>query len=310
MAGEENEWLSAHLKRWRKRYLFGFALILFLTTLIFVWRLGHQELAKFIAYLLGGGMLLWQVAVSSRRAEAMEKAVALTEKGNTAERFKNAIEHLGHKSVSVHLGGVYALHHVAWDVEDYRWPVRDILCSNIREITTQKDYKPRVTTIAESATIHNKSRSLVIVRPTIEIETILSVLFSKAYHKVYQDLFPNLESANLQGARLFDADLRRANFFNTNLQQVMFGNADLRGALLNFANLQDAYLTRANLQGAHLTSANLQGTYLQGTNLTKAKDLTIEQLLHAKTLYKAQLPVGMEEEIRQRKPELFDNPYP
>ena len=67
----------------------------------------------------------------------------MTEKGNIAERFKNAIEHLGKGSVSVRLGGIYALHHIAHEVEEYRKRVFEILCAHIRETTTHMEYKTR-----------------------------------------------------------------------------------------------------------------------------------------------------------------------
>ena len=89
-----------------------------------------------LGYLIGGVLLIWQISVAGRRATAAEKTAELTEKGNIAERFKNAIEHLGNDSASVRLGGVYALHHIAQEVEDYRKRVFEILCAHIRETTT------------------------------------------------------------------------------------------------------------------------------------------------------------------------------
>ena len=62
-------------------------------------------------------------------------------------------------------------------------------------------------------------------------------------------------------------------------------DAKLQGADLGSAKLQGAVLFRAKLQGAKLHGANLQGT-----NLTKAKNLTREQLDEACGDDKTKLP--------------------
>ena len=243
-----------------------------------VWFQFDPESAKFAAYLLGGLLLLWQVSASSQRATAAEKMASAAEKGNIAERFKNAIEHLGHDSASIRLGGIYALHHIAWETEEYRGWVIQIMCAHIRGTTTSIGYKPREETIsAERYLLQYK-------KPSIEIESILVVLFNKVYHQIYKELFANLESANLQGANFAHTDLERTSFFSADLQYALFSNA----------NLRDAIFFNTNLQGA---------------DLTNAKNLTVKQLLQAKTLYKAKLPDGMEQELKKQKPKLFEEPH-
>ncbi len=74
-----------------------------------------------------------------------------------------------------------------------------------------------------------------------------------------------LETDEKEGAR---ADLSR-----TDLQ-----GADLRDADLREADLRDANLQGADLRDADLRETSLAGANLQGTNLTKAKNLTWEQL--------------------------------
>ena len=256
--------------------------------------------AKFVAYLLGGGLLLWQVRASSQRAKAaedtataMQKTADLTEKGNIAERFKNAIEHLGHTSPSIRLGGIYALHHIAIDEDDYCKRVFQILCAHIRETTTQEGYKQQERFIP--------GIDVNVIHPSIEIESILDLLFTRTPEcEIYKGCSAYLEHANLVGATLVRANLQNAFLFSSNLEDAYLSNANLQGAFLDFSNLQ----------GARLGNTNLQGCNLQRANLSNAKNLTIEQLLKAKSLYQAKLPDGMEAEIRQHKPELLENPNP
>ncbi len=389
------------------------------------------ELAKFVAYLTGGGLLLWQVMASSQRAnaadetaKAMQKTADSTEKGNIAERFKNAIEHLGHESPSVRLGGIYALHHIAQDEKEYRERILEILCGHIRDTTTQDGYKPRMIQIGEE-------NSEMFSQPNIEIQSILKLLFidspgcdiyteftanlehselkattlgnTNLQHAVF--LKANLQGANFEGAGLqsacfayaylnsalfisvklqganfggavlqdanfrnanlnsttfygaelqraildetdlqdanfhnakfnsatfVSAKLQRANFGEANLQSAYFLNANLYRAIFNKAVLRKSHFERANLQDANFIGAKLQDTYfeevdlqnadfegadlqnanLQGADLTGANNLTTEQLLTAKTLYQAKLPDEIEAEIKQRKPELLEEPKP
>ena len=51
-------------------------------------------------------------------AKSQADAVLKTEQGQRQDRLKNAIEHLGHKSDSVRLGGAYELFHLAKDTLD------------------------------------------------------------------------------------------------------------------------------------------------------------------------------------------------
>ena len=303
------------------------------------------ELAKFAAYLIGGTLLLWQVMASSQRAKAaeetasaMQKTADSTEKGNIAERFKNAIEHLGHESPSVRMGGIYALHHIAQDVKEYRERVFEILCAHIRETTAQKEYKPQERFIPET--------DVSVIRPHIEIQSILKLLFADSPEcDIYTEFTANLEYSNLKGATLGNTNLQHANFEGADLQDANFRGASLREANLEEANLQDAdfsdaesegayfggaHLYHANfsdaeLQGAHFGEADLQGTHfegadlqkasffnanLQGAGLTRAQNLTTEQLLTTKTLYQVKLSDGVKAEIKQRKPKLLEEPKP
>jgi hypothetical protein len=82
----------------------------------------------------------------------------------------------------------------------------------------------------------------------------------------------NLSSADLSGARLYDAILSRA---------------DLSCAKLYGAKLYGAYLSDANLSGADLSCANLYGANLSGADLSDA-DLSFADLSGAK-LYGADL---------------------
>ena len=197
-----------------------------------------NEVLKFLGISMGGILIALQALMSYRRAKAMEDAVEKTEQGQRQERLKNAIEHLGHESDSVRLGGAYELFHLAKDTlgedlkEKLSQTVLDILCAHIRRTTSKSEY-----------------REAYLSKPSEEIQSLLTLLFVQK-HEVFRGCRTNLQGSWLNGANLRDARLEKA--------------------ILTKARLRGANLSRARLQGADLTSAGLQGTKLIRARLQKA----------------------------------------
>ena len=260
-----------------------FGAIVAVSLLIYLWHCVSPEFAKFVGYLIGGVLAVWQVVASNRRATAAEKTAESMEKGNVDERFKNAIEHLGHKSASVRLGGVYALHHLAQEEENYRKRVFEILCAHIRETTIAKSYKRR-------PLIPGKNCN----EPTVEIQSILNLLFiSESGKKIYQGNRADLQMAHLQGANLMEA----------NLEQALILGADLHGALLVGANLKSVTFANVDLNRTVLLGADLEGAYME-----RALNLDFVNLKSVKTLYRAKISLELAKQIEARNPELFEKP--
>ena len=258
------------------------------------------EILKFLGIGMGGILLVVQAVTSYRRAKAMEdaakaqanaadaqakateqqaKANQNTEEGQRQERLKNAIEHLGHPSDSVRLGGAYELFHLAKDTEELCQTVLDILCAHIRRTMGESKYRKE-----------HKSK------PSEEVQSLLTLMFVEE-HAVFKGCGinlqgswlngANLERARLQGATLVEAQLQGAKLPFAQLQGAGLWEAQLQGADLNGAQLQGAKLFRAQLQGAELWEAQLQGAGLWEAQLQGAK-LFLAQLQGA-GLWEAQL---------------------
>jgi hypothetical protein len=88
--------------------------------------------------------------------------------------------------------------------------------------------------------------------------------------------------AQLQNADLMDADLCNTDLHQADLEYADLSNAQLRAAKLTRASLRDANLDRADLTQADLYKANLRGV----------RNLTDEQLSHARQLWGATMPDG------------------
>lgn len=87
---------------------------------------------------------------------------------------------------------------------------------------------------------------------------------------------------NLSEANLSEANLSQSNLTKAILRNTDFTKANLSGANLSRANLNNAYLLGANLENTNFSEADLSGSNLSNTDLSKAKNLTDEQLQKAK----------------------------
>ena len=248
--------------------------------------LGLTDKNKILTFLgigMGGILLALQAVIANRRARAMEdaanaqakateeqaKANENTERGQRQERLKNAIEHLGHISDSVRLGGAYELFHLAQDTEDLRQTVMDILCAHIRRTTREEKYWG----------MHK-------FQPSEEVQSLLTLLFVKEY-KVFKGCHINLQGSWLNGANLSRARLYGAKLVEASLQGAELREARLQGARLERIHLQGANLEEAHLQGADLREAKLQVAYLYRTELQGA--CLMEARLQGATLTSARL---------------------
>ena len=231
------------------------------------------RILELVGIAMGGVLLTIGTAIAHRRARAMEEAAKAqaeaakaqaaankgAEDGRRQERLKNAIEHLGHDSDSVRLGGSYELFHLAKDTEYLRQTVLDILCAHIRWTTGEDEYR-------------RKFKS----KPSEEIQSLLTLLFVRA-HEVFRGCHINLRGSWLAGAILNRARFLEADLSRTYLQQSFLVEAHLQAAFLAEAKMQGAFLHKGRLRGANLSLANMQGADLSGSHLQRV------------SLYKTQL---------------------
>ena len=218
-----------------------------------------HEALKFVGIGMGGVLVALQALMSYKRAKAMEEtantqasAVLKTEEGQRQERMKNAIEHLGHESDSVRLGGAYELFHLAEDTEALRQTVLDILCAHIRHTTGQREYRKRY----ES-------------KPSEEIQSLLTLLFVQS-HCIFNGCHINLRESWLNGADLREARLEKAVLFRAHLREICLYRARLQGADLTEAQLQKAYLAEACMQEVSLVESHMQKAILWSAHLQRS----------------------------------------
>ena len=266
------------------------------------------EFLKFYAYAAGGIILIWQVRIANRRATALEKTAALGEKGNTTERFKNAIEHLANASEPIRIGGIYGLYHVAREASEYVDTVLKILYAHAKLIMADPEYTKTKEPSNEMAAILDVLFPIIPDDENQKIEVLFEKVNISGWHLEGADLqsrhmkHVDGPGVNLTWANLRDANLSRARLHRAKLHRAKLANANLLAANFFYADLVQAELEDVDLSKAILSGANLKNAYMSGAHVVA------EQLLNAETLYKAHLNDCVREEILRRKPKLLDDP--
>lgn len=218
-----------------------------------------DQALTFIAVGMGGILVALQALMSYKRASALEdtsraqvKANEHTETGQRQERLRSAIEHLGHASESVRLGGAYELLDLARDTAHLREPVFEILCAHIRRTTSTGEYRTRHHT-----------------KPSEEVQSLLTLLFAKE-HSVFAEFRADLQDTWLRGAQLKNARLSKCDLTGAVLESADLSEASLSDAFLISTNLRHAVLEEANLQRAWFFGADLRSAYMNFARMERA----------------------------------------
>ena len=152
----------------------------------------------------------------------------------------------------------------------------------------------------------------------------VSGAFLKQTDLRYADMFRAfLAKAILRNSDLEGARLRKTIFRNSDMRGVNLDKTDLRGADLEGTDMREATLIDADLTGAQLQDANLGLTRFYGADLNRAnlknadircaklkgvKNLTVEQLAGASTLYQAEMDPNLLRQVKEKIPHLLETP--
>ena len=271
------------------RHLITFSIIAALISL-FLFLSGDKELAKFIAYIIGGVLIIF---LTNRRAKAMEKNVRLSEKGQSIERFKSAVKLLGEHESVTSVGAVYALHRMAQDEPKVCESAFDVLCEYIRQaekgdVATQIALKLIFGTDgADHYNVASREANLsgaCLANRDLSNLTLIASDLSNA----------DLSNANIRGTGFTESNLTEAEIRNVQADSsTIMRKAVLKGIKVSSADLSDIDFSEADFRPSDVVSsfkhvdfsncdfnnARMDGASFDSSNFKGAKNLTKEQIL-------------------------------
>lgn len=201
-------------------------------------------------------LAIWRGLVADRQASAAQLQTKEAQRqAETAqrvllnERYQTGAEMLGSSSMTVRLGGIYALERLASEhPEDYHVQVVKLFCAFARNPTENNE-----------AEFYREGSVL-----RADVQDVMQAIASRSAEGVAIELTEDFK-LYLRGANISSLQVQYAN-----LSRAWLTNAKLSGAVLPYANLSGARLRRADLSGAKLWGANLTGTMLRDADLTGA----------------------------------------
>ena len=226
------------------------------------------------AGLVIGGVLALMLAYW--RSRTADRQVETERAGQRSERFQRSAESLGHESMVVRHGAVFALQRLVDDDPDtYYVEVVKLLCAFLR--APGLDIAPGAADIPV-ARMHQAR--------TEAVETIVDWLGSHRRIGLEQrdpsDFVPDFSRANLEHLQLrTGSNLSGVVFSRANLSNALMLGADLSGADLTATNLAGAQLGGTKLREADLNDADISGSVFHVSRANVATGLRGDQIRSA-----------------------------
>ena len=217
-----------------------------------------RNIALVVAAPVGLWLAIWRSRVSERQAKTAQQSLL-------NERYQKGAEMIGNEVLSVRLGGIYALQHLAEESpEQYHIQIMQLFCASLRSHTNDQNL--------ESDQGKTESVNPLTIRP--DIEAIMSAIQSRSDSGIAlereSEFRLDLRGSDLRGGQLLDTDLSGAHFHRSNLSEVNFANTDLTDANLFYTDLSRATFRNVRFTRTRLQFTNLSEAMLQNEDLTRA----------------------------------------
>jgi hypothetical protein len=161
------------------------------------------------------------------------------------ERYSKAVEQLGHDSIDVRIGAIYALERTARDSVDDHGPIMEVLTAFLREHSAAEGPQLGAASAPEPSTVKRLTVLPDDFRLRPDFQAAATVIGRRNVHHDHQGSVLQLERVKLQ--------------------QVRLTGAVLTGAMLGWANFAGAELNEAHLEGANLMGADLRASLCERT---------------------------------------------
>lgn len=207
------------------------------------------------------------------------KTLRLNREGQITERYSRSVEQLGHASVDVRLGGIFALERIARDSPGDRATIVEILTAFVREHSSVPDPNAVGGRAPTSDPV------------TTDLQAALTVIGRRETGT--DDRLLNLGHTGLHRADLSGGSWAHALFNYSNMSHCTFYEADLEGAFFYRASLEHCTFGRADCRGAHFILTMLRGSSFEGADARRA-NFTAANLSEARFSVKGVTPARLD----------------
>lgn len=230
-----------------------------------------RNVGLIIAALTALPVAIWRGVVADKQSAAAQSQADAAQQSLRNERYQKGAEMLGHESLSVRLGGTYALQRLAEEFpEEYHVQITGLFSAFTRHPT------------ADEAYVEEVKLKFGIPRLREDVQAVVRAIGRRNRRKIdlerEEGLDLDLTSAYLTLGDLREANLAYAILTRANLSRATLTRADFRSTTLAFADLRNASLEQAVLYEAKLVGTKLSDAILSRANLSGVIGLTQEQL--------------------------------
>ena len=230
------------------------------------------------------------------------------------DAFTKAVELLGHESIAVRQGGIYALGRLASEAEGEHPKIMDIVAAYIRDMSVQhiereiaKHLPPEKAASDEAeesmqmVEMHHRRENIIrwlasnLPMP-IDLDAAIAVIRER---RVEFDREPTSERGHifdLSNAFLFNADFSRTSLARVNLSDCRF-----YGCLFVGTTLAGSNIAKSDFKGSDMEDAKFDNADIRGVDLSEARNLTQAQVDSADDDRGTQFPKGITPPEKWRK---------
>ncbi len=217
----------------------------------------QNEARRTTVALLAGAFAGVSIFYTARTYRLSQRTQELARDGVITDRYSKAVEQLGHASVEVRLGGIFALERLARDSVSDAPTIAEVLSAFVRS---------RAGAVNRGQRAHHDDGAAVV--PEEDVAAAVLVL---ARRDPSADQVIDLRSVSLRRIRLRGARFSHAAFMRADLSEALLEGADLSRAVLTASRLDGAVLSRADLQESRLNAVSADSADFSAADLGRAK---------------------------------------
>jgi hypothetical protein len=217
-----------------------------------------------------------------RRVRINEEELQASRDGQVTERYARAVEHLGHASTDVRMGGLFALERISRNSPRDRDAIIAIVSAYVRGHSPWPPSDPAADPDADVPSLALRA---------YDVQAAITVLGRLRQEET--DELIRIPRTDLRNARMWGLRFDRAIVSNCALRGARLSSSVLRGADLGQSDARGARFDGSDLCGANLRGADLRHSGLSGADLRES-DLTGALLAGARADQATRWPVGFD----------------